>query len=329
MKILTRSLLAAAILLAAGADAQSEGFNKSGRTAFQFVKIGVGARQTALGEAAIAIVRDVNAIFWNPASISGIGSVEGSASFTRWFADMNYYGAAAGFRWEGVGTIALNAASLNYGDLQEALVRVPSGSADTRTGATFTGGDVMVGAAFAREFNDRLSIGIGAKMLQEDLWTYSVRTWAFDVGTNYDIGYKGLRLAMSAQNFGPAVKWLEHSNRPEGYDLPLVYRIGTAMNLVDREEGFLTAGDLHKVTLAVDAIHTNDYGDRFHLGAEYVFDDILSLRAGYRFNYDEGKFSAGIGLRQRISGVEVRIDYAYVSYEFLDSPHRFTISFAY
>jgi hypothetical protein len=39
------------VIFGSGMPAIGGGFNKSGRTAFQFVKIGIGARQVALGEA--------------------------------------------------------------------------------------------------------------------------------------------------------------------------------------------------------------------------------------------------------------------------------------
>lgn len=305
----------------------AQSFNKSGRTAFQFVKIGIGARQAALGEAAISEVRDINGVFWNPANITGVENGEASFTYTRWLADLNYYSGAAGFRWPGVGVIGLSYASLSYGDLEEALVSSPTGSSDTRTGNTFTGGDLMVGVSFAHEFTDQLSIGATAKYLQEKLFEEKVDIVAYDVGTNYSVGYKGIRIAMSAQNFGPSVSWLAQSDRPEGYDIPLYFRMGVSANLVGHEDGFVDFGSDSKVLFSVDAIHTNDYGDRLHMGAEYWFGDFLAVRGGYRFNYEEGNLSFGLGLNQTIAGNRFRVDYAYVSYEFLNSPHRLTVSF--
>lgn len=299
--------------------------NKSGRTAMQFVKIGIGARQTALGEAGIAIGRDVNAIFWNPASIAGIQSAQASFSYTSWFADLRYVAGAAGFRWDGIATFAVGFAGLGYGRIPEALYRVPSGSADTRTGNTFSGGDYMWNFAVSREFTDKLSIGAGIKLLKEHLHVYEVQVVAFDVGTNYEIGYKGMRIAMSAQNFGSPVKWLANSNRREGYDLPLIFRIGYSLRLVDDLDGIMQMGAEHRVEAALDAVHTNDYGDRVHVGMEYTFKGLLALRGGYRFNYTEGNLSLGFGLNADITGTNFKFDYSFTSFEFLESPHRLTV----
>jgi hypothetical protein len=118
-----RKLLLCATLVAGTALACADDFNKAGRTAFQFVKIGVGARQTALGEAGIALVRDVNATFWNPAGLAGVKNAEASFSYNRWLGGLDYLAGSAGIRWPTVGILGVSYASLKYGDIQEALVR--------------------------------------------------------------------------------------------------------------------------------------------------------------------------------------------------------------
>lgn len=308
-------------------------FNKAGRTVMQFVKIGIGARQTAMGEAAISVVRDVNSVFWNPAGISGIQSGEASFSYNRWFTGLNCFSAAVGYTMGDLGTLGLSATSIQYGDIPEALVQVPSGSADTRTGSTFTGSDMMVGATFSRQFMDRLSIGVSVKYLQEKLWLYSCGAVAFDVGTFFDTGFRGIRFAMSFQNFGNSVKFLEFGQQTEGYDLPLVFRLGASVDLINPNDAFINAGAAHRLTLALDAVNSNDYGDRYNAGAEYSFMGFggfdLSLRGGYRFNYTEGRVSVGAGIQGEFSGLRMRLDYSYVSYEFLESPSRMTLTIAF
>jgi hypothetical protein len=312
---------------AAGQDLQQDDtFNKGGRTAFQFLKIGLGARQAGLGEASIAAVQDVNAVFWNPAGLRGLTGVETSFSYVNWLADLNYVAGVIGARWQPVGVVAFSIASLDYGTIDEALV---SGGGDTRTGQTFSGSDLLVGATFAREFTDRLALGVGVKFLRESLFDYAVNSIAFDVGTNYHIGYHGTRLAMSAQNFSGSVRWLgDESDRQEGYDIPLVFRIGVSTNLIG-SDAFLNLGPLHQVTVSAEAINTNDYSERLHVGAEYAFSELLMLRGGYRMNYAEGNLSLGVGLAPSVSGIELRVDYAYVAYEYLNAPHRVTLVLAF
>lgn len=327
-------LLAGGAVATNSARAQSlepdEDFNKGARTSLQFLKIGMGARQSAMGEASIALVRDVNAVFWNPANISGVENLEVSFSYVRWLADLNYVAGAVGYRLGTFGIIAGYVGSLDYGNIPEALAVSATGGNDTRTGNSFSGGDLMAGLTFSREFTDRLSIGVSAKYLRETLWDFDTSTLAFDVGTNYDLGYKGIRLAMSAQNFGGSVGYLAQGSQSEEFDLPIIFRIGLSANLISgAESALMDIGPSHRLRVGLEAINTNDFSERVHVGGEYTFAEFLALRGGYRFNYEEGNLSLGFGVRPSIGDFEARVDYSYVSYDFLDAPHRFSLTLAF
>ncbi len=321
-KILLLVLIIGAIQISYGQ------FNKAGRTSMQFLKIGNGSRQVALGEASIAGVQDINSIFWNPAAITGIEGAQAAFNYNKWIADLNVLSGAVGYNISDVATIALSYVSLDYGDIPEAVVTSSSGGVDTRTGSFFTGSDVLVGLGIAHQFTDKLSVGINIKYMQEKLHVYSSDLWGFDVGSFYDTGWRGIRIAMSAQNFSTQARFL-HTKEEEQqtYEIPLLYRIGVSMDLMGGEDLFLGGEpDQHKVTLNVDAIHSNDYKERLHLGLEYKIYGIFSLRGGYKLNYDEGNLSFGAGIDYAIDGFRFNFDYAYVNYDFLESPHRFTVS---
>lgn len=302
-------------------------FNKVGRTSLQFLKIGVGGRESALGEACIADPRNINSLFWNPAGITTINNVEFSFHYTRWFLDLNVLGAAAGVNLGNWGVLAVNYIFLDYGDLDLAPVTSSSGALDTRTGNKFTGKDLAFGVAYARKFTDKLSIGVNVRYLREDLYKYTSDLFSFDVGSYYNTGWKGIRLAMSAQNFSSQARWLQTGEESQqSYELPLLFRVGWSIDLMGGEDLFLGGDpDAHRVTFNMDAIHSNDYAERINMGLEYVFLDQFFIRGGYRINYDEGNLSGGIGLNTRISDFDIQFDYSYVKYEFLESPHRFSL----
>jgi hypothetical protein len=305
-------------------------FNKAGRTTFQFLKIGVGGRAAALGEAVIANTQDINSVYWNPAGLTGIENLEAGVNYTKWIADLSVTSGAIGYNF-GPAVIAFNYMGLNYGNIQEALTTSSSGRVDTRTGSTFTGSDLALGVTLARRFTDQLSIGVNVKYLRENLFTYSTSLWAADVGTYYDTQWKGVRIAMTAQNFSKQARWMfTKEETQQSYELPLVFRIGTSIDLLGGENLFLGGdGAVNRFTLNVDAIHTNDYAERLHIGGEYVFMNMLSLRAGYRMNYEEGNLALGAGFKTELSGIKMEFDYAYVKYDFLESPHRFSLIFAF
>jgi len=302
-------------------------FNKSGRTSLQFLKIGIGSRQVALGEACVANTNDINSVFWNPAGITGIKGLETSFNYASWIGDLNILGAAIGYNLEGVGAIALNYVGLDYGNISEALVTSPTGHYDTRTGLNFSGSDLSIGMALARQFTDRLSIGVNIKYIQEELFIYKTSIWGFDVGSYYDTGWKGIRLAMSAQNFSGKARFLKTKEEfQQTYDLPLIFRLGWSIDLLGGEQLLLGGNpELHHLSFNMDVVHTNDYAERYHLGLEYKLFDQFALRTGYRFNYEEGNFSAGAGFNSKVGPMQIQIDYAYVDYDFLDATHRFSM----
>jgi len=302
-------------------------FKKAGRTSMQFVKIGVGAQQTALGEACIANPNDVTSLFWNPAGLTKIENIQTSFHYTKWIADLNIMSAAAGVRLGNIGVLALSYSFMNYGDIDEALVTSASGGVDTRTGNTFTGKDISFGISFARSFTDKLSIGVTAKYLREDLYKYTSSLWAFDIGSYYETGWKGIRLAMSAQNFASQARWLyTGEENQQSFEIPLVFRIGWSIDLLGGED-LVLGGDptQHKLTFNMDALHSNDYSERLMMGAEYTFLNRFIVRGGYRFNYDEGNLSFGIGANTSVYGFNFQIDYSYVKNDYLDSPHRISL----
>ncbi len=323
------TLLAVLLLCVQGLFAGD--FNKSGRTALQFLKIGIGARSAAMGEACVANLNDVNAVFWNPSGIGQIDRFETSFSYTNWFMDMELISGAVGVSLTQTLIFAFDYVSLNYGDIPEALVTHPSGQLDTRTGDNFTGRDLSMGVSIAKNFTDKLSIGVRSKFVQEDLYSYSTQLWAFDVGTYYHTGWKGIRLAMSAQNFAGKARWLETLNRQkQEYEVPLLFRIGTSIDLLGGSDLFLGGNpDRHRFTVNLDAIHSNDYAERLNIGGEYWFFNRIALRAGYRFNQNYGSLSFGGALSTNISQTNITIDYAFVDYDYLKTTHRFTISLQY
>jgi len=55
----------------------------------------------------------------------------------------------------------------------------------------------------------------------------------------------------------------------------------------------------HRVTLAADALHPNDNNESLNVGGEYMFNNLIAFRVGYKSlfldNSEEG-LTAGVGL---------------------------------
>jgi long-subunit fatty acid transport protein len=64
--------------------------NKAGTTAAQFLKIGVGARGTAMAGAVSAVIDDASALYWNPAGLLELSRLSLHATHTKWIADIDH-----------------------------------------------------------------------------------------------------------------------------------------------------------------------------------------------------------------------------------------------
>jgi len=80
------------------------------------------------------------------------------------------------------------------------------------------------------------------------------------------------------------------------------------------------------LVLAIDAVHPRDYTERIHIGGEYWYMDMIALRAGYKYNYDEEGLSAGVGIKYAVEGgFGIKIDYSYSDLGVFDAVNRISI----
>ncbi|MBM3314541.1 UPF0164 family protein, partial [candidate division WOR-3 bacterium] len=75
------SLLLLPVLTIFGADG-------TGTTAFPLLRVPVGPRSCAMGEAFAGLASDVNSLFWNPAGLATVLNTQIVVSHHEWFADV-------------------------------------------------------------------------------------------------------------------------------------------------------------------------------------------------------------------------------------------------
>ncbi|MBN1154450.1 PorV/PorQ family protein [candidate division KSB1 bacterium] len=303
---------------------------KIGQTGLQFLKVDASARAAAMGGAYTMPGNDASAMFYNPA---GIGMMDKNFDFfanrTEWIADISYNVAALAKDFEKWGTFGVSFIVADYGgDL------IGTRYANNEKGYEKTGdidvGAYAVGLSYARSLTDRFSIGgqirYAGQHLGSSLITVGgeekenkVSGFAFDFGTIFYPGFHSLQLGMCINNFSTEFKYED-----EGFQLPLTFRIGVAMDVLD-----LWGEHQNPLLIAIDAIHPRDYTERIHVGGEYWFNNIIALRTGYKFNYDEEGFSAGVGFKQEVGGIAVKLDYAYSHLGVFEEVSRFSLGIAF
>lgn len=314
------------------------GFSKAGTAVAQFLKIGIGARASAMGESFAAVSNDVTALYWNPAGITNINSITFGASHSQWLAEIYHNFAGIVIPLSSSDVIGISATSLTTNEEEVTTVEQPDG-----TGMYYNVSDISIGLSYARAQTDRFSVGLTVKYIQQNMYNVSAQTIALDLGTYLKTGFHNLVIAMSVSNFGGNMQ-LEGRDlialvdinknisgeynpdaflKTESYPLPLNFRVGIAMDLVGGVDPVIHS-NLYRVTLAVDGNHPNDNNERLNIGGEFAWDEMLFARIGYKINYDVENWTFGAGVKVSTGSQDVSFDYAMVDYYDLGTVSRFS-----
>ncbi len=311
--------------------------SKRGTSAAPFLKVAQGARAVGMGGAFVGVANDVSSIYWNVAGIAKLKDNSFIFDHTEWIANLQYNYIAGSLSLGNLGTLGISLLGSNYGDMNVTTIDEPNG-----TGEVFSVKDFAVSIAYAINLTEDFAIGFNPKVVYESIWKTSAYAIGIDMGVLYKTPFKGITLGMSITNFSSKMKLtgtsevVLHDPDPsttgnngripaeistESWSLPLTFTLGVSYKLV--------YNDMNKLVIDIDAHHPNDDYESVSIGGEYVFKDVISLRAGYKTLFlknTEETFALGAGLNQRILGnIKFHIDYAYQHFGRLTNVQKITV----
>ncbi|MBA7495824.1 hypothetical protein ES702_06415 [subsurface metagenome] len=263
--------------------------NGPGTTGANFLKIGVGARAAAMGDAFTVIVDDSTSLYWNPAGLAKMEKRQLSATYNMWFAGINqgYFGIGFPLSREGI-----VAGGVNYVDMGDFDGRDEAGNP---TG-TFTASALNYHLGYANRIGEKFIWGISAGLVQDTIPDDIKSTYAANFGLLFETS-ESLSLGLALQNIGGQLG---------GDPLPFVAKIGMAYTW-------------KSLLLALDIAKPTDNDLYYCTGIEWWVMDGIALRAGYKTNQDIGEgLTAGFGFDKG----KIRFDYAYVPYGELGNTHK-------
>lgn len=283
--------------------------NRSGTVGEQFLKLGTNARAISMGGAQVAVAEGVSSIAYNPAGILAVENYGFGATYTAWFADIQHSFVGVAKNLPGIGAIGASLTLLTTDDMPVTTVAFPDG-----TGETFRASDYALSLAFARQVTEQFRVGVNGKIIQSYLYNKEIGTssFAFDIGTLYDIPILQSHIGVSLTNIGKDVKFIN-----ETYSLPTALRFGVLVDVLRQDN------NLFVTTLQITRL--NDADEQYNFGAEYTFNDLVSLRGGWKFNYDQENVTAGFGVHFNSLGFNSTLDYGFNNFKFLPGTHSFTL----
>lgn len=312
------------LLLAFSLMGYAESFAPVGTATAQFLTIGVGGREVAMGEAVTAITKGSGSVFWNPAGLVDGNSNDIYAAYNQWPAGIHLGALSYAYVHPSIGTFSLNAKYVNFGDMEITTVDNPNG-----TGQMLQMSNYAIGLSYGRYLTDKVSMGLTAKLVNEKYGANGYTTVAWDVGLMYRADFRNLKIGMSIQNFSNKVQFsgsyinYSYSNSYltgteiefEKWSLPMTFRFGAVIDVIN--------SGANKLIAALDMVHPNDNVEQYNIGLEYAFDNMIFVRAGYQLAAYEGGLSAGVGFKWNM----INIDYALTSLGNLGVTSRLSLGF--
>ncbi|MDE2835056.1 MAG: PorV/PorQ family protein [Bacteroidota bacterium] len=280
-----------------------------------FLAGGVGARALAMGGAQVALVKNVNSVYWNPAGMARTAYPEVAYMHAERFAGVvSFDYAAVTLPVSDESTIGLSYFRSGVNDIKNTLNawdaerNQPKANPELYV-SSFSAADMAYFVSYARRLRSRLSVGISGKLIRRmigdfaDAWGYS-----FDAG----IQWQGRRVVLGVQvqdvstmlqswSVNPSAFAIEGTNPETGtaytfqevfaQELPSgqtflvlpVLRLGSGIVLPVGQVSSVTVG------LDMDVAFDGQQANAFNAGAvsvhpragvEYSFQQVLAVRAG-------------------------------------------------
>lgn len=295
----TVSILA---IFAAASTPSAVNAGSAGEAGALFLRIGMSARASGMGEAFIGVAEDASTVYWNPAAMAPVLGTNVLVMHNEYFQSLRLEQAAVTHETD-YGTFGLSFTGLYLDKLErrwETPTEVPDGE--------FAVYDISFALAYARYLAPNLTAGVSVKSIYQRIDVSTAYGLAFDVGVYHVARMKGVKFAAVVTNLGAPMKFEEAA-----FALPRTLKVGASYQ---RELPGLD-GDL---LAAFDVIFPNDGDLRQHVGVEYGYDHRFFARAGYKAGYDTHGATFGFGIRHQ----QFSADYAVMlERNDLGDSHRF------
>ncbi len=311
--------------------------DRSGQAGAGELLINPWAASAGWGNAGMASVHGLDAMWGNVAGITSINKLELNFSHTDWLhgsdIKLSSFGLLARVGESGV--LGLSMMSFNIGEIQLTTVDNPDGGI-----GTFEPNLMNINLAYAKTFSNSISGGFNLKIISESISNMSSTGIAIDAGIQYVTGpLNNVHFGITLKNIGTTMKFsgdglsfkaflqsgsdLQHTivQRVDEFELPTQLNIAAAYDF--------NFENMSRLTLAGNFTSNSFTKDQYTLGAEYSYRELLVGRVGYTYekgilsgieeddcnNLNRG-LSAGLSVQIPLSkkdenGMKFAVDYAF------------------
>ena len=336
MKKLFRNIVIASLAIIIGltsTEAFAGNKDRAGQAGANELLINPWAASSGWGNAGMASVKGVDAMWSNVAGISFTNTLDLNFSYTNWLAGSDTKVISFGMlvRVSESVVAGLAVMSMNFGEINRTTIENPDGGI-----GTFKPSLMNINVAVAKSFSNSIHGGFVLKIINEQIADMNGTGVALDAGIQYVTGLTdNIHFGIALKNIGPTMKYsgdgLAYSvlfdgmqsnitvvQRADEFELPTQLNIAAAYDFNFEKDS--------RLTLAFN-FNSNAFSkDQFIGGIEGSFRDILLLRAGYTFesgvtknieNDDCTNVNKGLSLGATVQaplnkkGLKFCLDYSY------------------
>ncbi len=280
------------------------------------------------------------AMYLNVAGLSRVTGSQIQIGHTRYIADINLN--AIGFAvpvGNGGGAFGISLVAMDMGDFDLTTVETPEGS-----GATFSPTYFNMGLSYAHLFENKVSVGITAKIVNEAISNAAARAFALDAGVQYVTGENdNFRFGISLRNVGSKMRFTgeglskqlpnpgpvnynsTYYERANAYELPSQLNLGVSYDWL--------LGSQNRLTMMGNFTSNAFSRDQLGGGLELTVGKNFALRAGYKAELDaiedeatiDNGLSGGISFSTPVrkgSDTRIGLDYGYRQTKIFNGIHN-------
>jgi len=294
MKMKTKYILCVIMIaLIAGPGAMAGNKQRIGQAGAPELLINPWAASTSWGEANVASVTGMDALYLNIAGSALINKTILGYANSDWLVgtDISIQSIGLVQKIGDAGALGVYVQNMDIGEIETTTTESPEGGM-----GTFNPKYSTIGISYAKEFSNSIYGGVVLKIISGGISDLKTTGVAIDAGIQYVTGaQRQVHFGITLRNVGPTMKYtgdgmsfrgtvppngvdmtVEH--RSADFELPTQVKIGLAYDF--------NFGVGQRLTVA-GAFTSNSFSrDQFHFGLEYDFKNILQLRGGYV--YEDG-----------------------------------------
>jgi hypothetical protein len=286
---------------------------------YNFLKLDVDARSSAMAGSYTSAENDVNSIFYNPAGLSTLGSTQASVGFFKYLLDINSGNAAFSKKIKDYGYFGAGVRFINYGSFDKY-------DDESNFLGTFSANEMAFSLGYANKYKGNFNYGVNVKFIYSSIESYKSTAVAADVGLLYQNPEKLFNVGISLLNIGAQISTYAGTKE----NLPLDLQIGFNKKLEHLPLNFYFG----LTNLTDDKDKFIDRFKNIRVGGEFTMADNVLLRIGYNNQIRQdlktgsstgiGGFSAGLGINFL---EKYRVDYAFNSLGNVGALHRINVGF--